>query len=309
VPSQRRNEDHRASGTERATSGKSRNGGRESRLETDGIGRPAPPTGWRDVMQNDYEYPPQIDNLSRRKRRRAKKEWRRDDHAQRMAWLRDQRQAEPASPVSVLVVAVLLAVIILGIGGGLPKILGKDRPQQESVRLLTPAAPLSSPNQPASTGAPAATDSARPSPTDSVPSVQTESPSSAAIATANHVVYTWARLFYTRNPSTKTYEQLVTSVSQYMTPQLTASFTAQGDSTYDALQLEGGASTVVSSTVSAPKEGATPTDTSTRISRFVSVVIDITGKQPRRITVPLLVTVVPQDSAWVISDVDGGTGP
>jgi hypothetical protein len=260
-------------------------------------------------MQNDYEYPTQLDDLSRRERRQARKQWRRDDHAQRMAWLRDQRQAEPASPVSVLVVAVLLAVIVLGIGGGLPKILGKDEPQQESVGLLTPAAPPSHPTRPASTGAPASTDPSQPGSTDSIPSGQPERPSAVAIATANHVVDTWARSFYTRNPSTTTYDQLVTSVSQYLTSQLAASFTAQGDSTYDALRLEGGTSTVASATVSAPKEGAAPADTSTRISRFVSVVIDIAGKQPRRITVPLLVTVVPQDSAWVISDVDGGTGP
>jgi hypothetical protein len=52
-----------------------------------------------------------MDELSRRDRRHAKKEWRKDDHAQRMAWLREQRQAEPVSPVSILVVVILLGII------------------------------------------------------------------------------------------------------------------------------------------------------------------------------------------------------
>jgi hypothetical protein len=269
---------------------------------------PARPNGWRDVVRNDYEYPPEIDDLSRRDRRHAKKDWRRDDHAQRMAWLRDQRQAEPVSPVSIVVVIVLLAIIVLGIGGGLPKILGRDK-TQEPVGLLTPAEPLPLPTGLGTSGVPTAGDSSQPESTDSTPPVQTVRPSAVAIADASRVVNAWAKLFYTRNPSTETYDQLVTNASQYTTAEMAASFAAQGDSTYDALKAEGGTSNVFSAVVSAPKEGTAPTDTTTRVSRFVNVVIDITGKQPRRIAVPLLVTVVPQDSTWAISDVDGGTGP
>ena len=87
---------------------------------------PQPPESWRDVVSTDYDYPAEMDDLSRRERRHAKKDWRRDDHTQRMAWLRQQRQAEPVSPVSILVVVILLGILILGIGGGLPKILGGD---------------------------------------------------------------------------------------------------------------------------------------------------------------------------------------
>ena len=60
----------------------------------------------------------------RRDRRRAKKNWRRDDHAQRMAWLRDQRQAEPTSPAVIVALVVVLAIVILGLGGGLPRLFG-----------------------------------------------------------------------------------------------------------------------------------------------------------------------------------------
>lgn len=271
--------------------------------------RPPRPSGWRDVLRNDYDYPPDIEHLGRRDRRHAMKEWRRDDYAQRMAWLREQRQAEPANLVSVLVVVVLLVIIVLGLGGGLPRILGGDKPEREPVGLLTPAEPLPLPTYSSSTESPSATDSSLPSPTDSIPPVQTERPSADDMAEATQVVGAWAELFYTRNPSTETYEQLVAKASQYMTADLAASFTAQGDSTYDALEAEGGTSKVAAAPVSAPRDGTSPADTTTRISRFVGVVIDITGSQPRRFTVPLLVTLVSQGATWVISDVDGGTGP
>jgi hypothetical protein len=267
---------------------------------------PARPNSWRDVMRNDYEYPPEIDDLSRRDRRHAKKDWRRDDHAQRMAWLREQRQAEPVSPVSIVVVIVLLAIIVLGIGGGLSRILGRDK-AQEPIGLLTPADRLPLPT--GTSGVPTVGDSSQPGFTGSTPPVQTVRPSAVDIADASRVVNAWAKLFYTRDPLTETYDQVVTNASQYMTAEMAASFTGQGDSTYDALKADGGTSKVFSAIVSAPREGTAPTDTTTRVSRFVNVVIDITGKQPRRIEVPLLVTVVPQNSTWAISDVDGGTGP
>ena len=88
--------------------------------------RPQAPDSWRSLMSTDYEYPDDIDELDGRSRRRAKKNWRRDDHAQRMEWLRSQRQAEPTSPIVVVVVVVLLAIVILGLGGGLPRILGGE---------------------------------------------------------------------------------------------------------------------------------------------------------------------------------------
>jgi hypothetical protein len=272
----------------------------------EGPNGPARPDGWRDVVSTDYDYPPELDDLSRRDRRHAKKSWRKDDHAQRMAWLRDQRQAEPVSPVSVLVVVILLAVLILGIGGGLPKILGEGKSEQP-VGLLTPQDPLPLPTA-GGTSQPQATDR----PTNSVvttPPLETSRPSAAATASANDLVGEWAKRFYTRTPSTQSYDQLVDSVAPYLTAEMASSFTAQGDSTYEALRTDGGSSKVVSATVTAPKPGAAPTDTVGRISRVVTVVIDMTGKKPQQISLPLLVTVVQQENSWVVSDVDGGTGP
>src|SRR6266498_4372028 len=116
----------------------SRDKGRGDQTSRQGPDRPET---WRDMVKADYDYPDEFGDLRPRARRRAKKEWRRDDHGQRMQWLRQQRQAEPVSPVSVLVVVLLLGIIILGIGGGLPKIVGGSETKQP-VGLLTPADPL-----------------------------------------------------------------------------------------------------------------------------------------------------------------------
>jgi hypothetical protein len=126
---------------------------------------------------------------------------------------------------------------------------------------------------------------------------------------ADDVVGKWARQFYTRNPANREYADFVNDAAQYMTDDLAAGFIAQGDSTYDALKVQKGTSKVVSANVSPPKPDTAPADTPGRISRSLIVVIDISGTKPGRITVPLMITLVMQEGTWVISDVDGGTGP
>jgi hypothetical protein len=266
---------------------------------------PEPPEGWRDLAKTDYDYPSDFDAMGRRERRRAKKDWRREDQGQRTAWLRDRRRAEPVSPLSILVVVVLLGIIILGIGGGLPGVFGNGETKQP-VGLLTPAdtLPLPTPAGPASPESSSAS-----SAIESTPPPETLKPNPAATASVNEVVGKWARLFYTRKPADQAYTDLVNDASKYMTDDLTANFIVQGDSTYEALKAEKGESNVVSADVVPPKPGSAPADTPGRISRLVTVVIGIAGSKPGRITLPLLVTVVQQDNGWVISDVDGGTGP
>jgi hypothetical protein len=269
---------------------------------------PEAPESWRDLVKPGYDYPDDFDDMGRGERRRAKKTWRREDQGQRMAWLRDQRRAEPMSPVGIVVVVLLFAVVILGLGGGLPKLLGRgDNNQQQPVGLLTPADPLPLPTGSAASGSPSGSSTVVPS--ETTPPPATLRPNPAATLSANDVVGKWARQFYTRNPATRSYSDFVNDAAQYMTDDLAAGYIAQGDSTYEALKTQNGTSKVVSAVVTAPKPGTAPTDTDDRISRFVPIVVDISGSKPARITVPLLITLVMEDGRWVISDVDGGTGP
>lgn len=269
--------------------------------------RPPEPSGWRSVINSDYEYPEELDELSRRERRQAKKTWRRDDHAARMAWLRNQRQAEPVSPAAIVVLVVLVMIVILGLGGGLPKILGGgDDGNQEPIGLLTPGRPVTQPTVPASSatsGLPSAT------PTPTIPPPESRRPPAAATTDATKLVETWARIFYTRDPASESYSQLLNKCAEYVTPGVAASFAAAGDSTYDALKASNGKSSVVSAVAGAPREDAAPVDTPNRITRLLKVTIATTGTKPQRFEVPLLVTVSLQEDRWLISDVSGGTGP
>jgi hypothetical protein len=224
-----------------------------------------------------------------------------------MAWLRERRQAEPTSPVAVVVAVVILAIVVLGIGGGLPRILRGEKPASGNVGLLTPSLP---PGQSDTTGLPGGTPSVfSPTSTSSIPPVFTERPSASATTAVNDVSTSWARAFYTRDPAAETYDELVAKTAQFTTAEVASSFASAGDSTYEALKRDGGKSTVVSVAVTAPRPDSAPVDTPTRISRLLTVTIDISGKQPDRINLPLVVTLVPQGSQWVISDVNGGSGP
>jgi hypothetical protein len=66
---------------------------------------------------------------------------------------------------------------------------------------------------------------------------------------------------------------------------------------------------VASVKVEAPRPDSAPVDTPSRISRLVSITIDVTGKRANRIVLPLLITLVPEGASWVISDLNGGSGP
>ncbi|ONI70062.1 hypothetical protein BWI15_26575 [Kribbella sp. ALI-6-A] len=271
--------------------------------------RPEEPAGWRDMISTDYSYPEELDNLGRRERRRAKRSWRKDDHAQRMAWLRDQRRSEPTSPVAVIVAVVILAIIVLGFGGGLPRLLGRDESPSQEVGVLQPS---SQPERPAPTEGPTQNtpaDTLTPSGAISTPPVLTERPSALATAAATDVATRWAKTFYTRDPSAESYADLVAKTAPYITDEVGESLTAAGDSTYEALKADGGRSSVVGVTVTPPRPDSAPVDTPTRISRLVTVTIDITGKRPNKIQLPLVVSLAPEGATWVISDLNGGAGP
>ncbi len=289
--------------------GKRRKG--EPEDELGGVDRPRPeaPANWRDVIRTDYSYPDELDDLRRRDRRHAKKSWRRDDHAERMAWLRQQRQSEPTSPVTVIVAVIILAIVVLGLGGGLPRLLGGDEPAGKEVGLLTPSLP---PEQVGSSAEPTPTAPATtlaPTSSISTPPVLTERPSALATAAAADVITKWARMFYTRDPGAETYTDLVNKTGEFITGEVGDSLVAAGDTTYDALKSDGGKSTVATVAVTLPMPDSAPVDTPTRISRLVTVTIDITGKHPDRIVLPLVVTLVPEGNVWVISDLNGGSGP
>jgi hypothetical protein len=271
--------------------------------------RNRPRTSSQHPYDRENNHPQDLSPLRRRAQRQARKDRTKDVHLQRMARLRDQRQAEPSSPVPVIVAIVLLAIIVFGFGFGLPRLFGGDDKGAAPLRLLTPEAPLEVPTSGQTHQTDPSGSSSLPSSDISAPPVVTERPSSSAIASATQVADGWARGFYTRNPAAETYDQLLAKVQRLMTTEVVEDLAAAGDPTYEALLADRGTSTVVAVQVSAPRPGAAPVDTPTRISRLVTVTINVTGNRPDRITLPQLLTLNSQDGQWVISDVNGGVGP
>jgi hypothetical protein len=219
--------------------------------------------------------------------------------------LREQRRSEPASPLGVIAVIVLLAIVVLGIGGGLPRLLNGGSEDQGPIGLLTPAAPGT--NAPVPTQMSSSTDG--PSSSVATAPIQTQRPGAAETASANETARSWTSLFYTRTPATETYEQLVDRAAQFTTSELATSFRSAGDATYDALKTASGTSRVVSVSVVPPRPDTAPVDTPTRITRLVIVKVATTGRGASQFDVPLLVTVVPEGDRWLVSAVNGGTGP
>jgi hypothetical protein len=271
--------------------------------------RPPRPSGWRDVLRPDYDYPDEIEEFNLRGRRRAKREWRRNDHAERMAWLRDKRSSEPASPAGLIAVAALLAIVLLGFGGGLSRLVGGDNdsgrgaapPAQVSTGPTTDASPSDTPAEPT------ATSPRSPDTSQSLP-VTTERPQAQEIATADQTVRSWAQLFYARDPGRESYDQLVERAARFTTEAVATSFANAGDPTYEALRTSRGVSRVARVDITAPRPDTAPVNTPSRISRLVTITVDVSGGRPGRLVVPLLTTLGLENGRWVISEVNGGPG-
>jgi hypothetical protein len=254
-------------------------------------------------------YADEVGGMSRRDRRHALRNGSIDAQAQQMASLRSRRQAEPTSPVIVAAGIVVVAIVVLGVGGGLPNLLG-GHDEKAPPGLLTPTVPGGGQtNTQDQSESSTATSSPSTPVSISTPPVLTARPSAASTGAAGQVAEAWAREFYTRAPGAESYDQLVSKVEKYLTTELADSLTSVGDPTYEALRADEGVSSVSSVQVSAPRPNSAPVDTPTRISRLVNITIDITGKHPGRINLPLLLTLVPQNSQWAISEVNGGAGP
>jgi len=230
-----------------------------------------------------------------------------------MAWLRERRQAEPASPAGILVAVILLVIVVLGVGGYGPRLLNGGKSERPSVGLLTPANPQAT--LPSETGVPksavpspsASPSAGSPSTPATVPVIR-DRPSAAEVAAASRVAINWGRAFYTRHPATETYQQLVSRAGRYTTPAVAASFSSAGDSTYEALRAAHGTSRVLLAASVQPRPGTAPVDTPSRVTRLLTLKVEILGAKPVQLTLPMLVTLTGGQSQWLVSDVNGGAG-
>ncbi|MGZ0153712.1 hypothetical protein ACXJJ3_42050 (plasmid) [Kribbella sp. WER1] len=268
--------------------------------------KPEPPSDWRDLTRNDYDYPEEILELdSGRERRRGKRRWRKADRAARVEWMREQRRdQEPVSPGAVLVVVVVIVLVLAGVGYVVPKWIGKDSQAGGNdgggVTILKPTEGARGPAATTSTTSPSASGSASPTPV---------APARLNPVLVNGVIQAWAQAFYTRTPSTETYAQLVDRMEPYLTDDVRESLKADDDLTYEALAADGGASQVGKVTITVPPSGGgAPADTTTRVTRLLIARITVTGPKPDQFDLRELVTVVPDRGTWRVSAIAGESG-
>lgn len=266
--------------------------------------KPDPPSDWRNLLSNDYDYPDELEEIeSGRARRRGKRRWRKADKAARAEWMRDQRRdQEPVSPGAVLAAVTVVLLVLGSIGYVVPKWLNDDSGtggnEGEGVTILKPTEGALAPTSTTST-------------TSGPSSAATTPPAATRLnpAQVNGVIQAWAQAFYTRTPATETYAQLVDRMEPYFTDDVRESLKAADDLTYEALAADGGASQVGKLSITAPPVGGgAPADTTTRVTRLLVARITITGPKPDQFYLRELVTVVPDRGTWRISAIAGQSG-
>jgi hypothetical protein len=250
---------------------------------------PNKPDRWADLLDPRYDYPEDVSGLSRRQRRRAKRNHRRDDRGARKQWILDQRQrsAEPATAARGIG-ALVLVLLIVG-GFSLVTWLRDDEPAE-----VAPVASTAPSTQPASPTSP--------------------TPTETAAATndgmnAEEVLLAWAGEFYNREPESETDEftEFLSESTPWMTRALFENLRDAGDSTYLYLAQNGGTVTLVDSSVTMPPEGTAPVDTEYRATRVLTITtrMEVEGQEPQEIVTPLMVELA-NDDGWLVASIAGG---
>lgn len=220
---------------------------------------PTSPQGWRDLLKSDYQYPQELDTLSRRQRRRGRKVWREEDRAKRLQWVREQREEEPGTAGRILVLVFALVVVVFGSAylfghghGG-----HSVSPTGDGVAVSVAPAPAASPSSPA------ASESESPPPNLSSP---------AAVADG------FSRAYLTRNPLVDhDHTSSVERASGWMTAPLVDNLTNHADPSFDVLVSRAGVATVSAVKVE-PAGTDLPGDSPLRVWRKVTITIAVAGQ-------------------------------
>ncbi|MGW2255407.1 hypothetical protein ACWCXH_35305 [Kitasatospora sp. NPDC001660] len=221
---------------------------------------PNSPQDWRDLLRSDYRYPAELDTLSRRQRRRAKKAWRHQDRTDRLQWLREQREAEPATAGRTIVLVVALVAVVFGSAlffrhGHTPVTLSSSGGGAVTATATAPAvAPVSTtPAASPSTAPPVLTD----------PAVVAEG---------------FTRVYLTRNPMTDhNHAASVHRAAKWMAPPLVDNLTTYPDPAFDALVSRAGVATVTAVKVESAGNDL-PGDSPLRVWRKVTATIAVAGQ-------------------------------
>jgi hypothetical protein len=189
------------------------------------------PQEWRELLRTSYDYPEEIEEAPRRKRRRLRRAHRNAERERTAQWISEQRRRDPLRPGAALVIvaAVLLAGTAARYG---PSLFGGGDDRGRNVTAT--ASPSRSTDQGAEAdSSPSPSASASPSPSASA----SPSPSASVdLSKPDTVAKEWARLYLTRNPPVDTdHTAAVRRAAPYSMPALTENLANSSDPAWNRL--------------------------------------------------------------------------
>lgn len=245
-------------------------------------GAPVPQTAaeWREALRKE-ELPPELAELPRRQRRRARRHWRSARRDARTEWIRTERRKTP-TPLAVPIVALIVAGAVAGTAWLTPD---RHSAKAQATNTATPAVRASAPTDATTTVSPS------PSPTPTTPD---------AVAKAFLTAYT------TRWPfKDQSHDMAVDRAAPYASTPLVENLKRHDDRDFNQLvAAQATQAKPVTVTIGRPTDMQRPAvDTSIRVYRQADVTIAVTGTDDYTYTRHLTVEVARADGAspWMVT--------
>lgn len=247
--------------------------------------RPATPAEWRDLLKADYDYPEEINDVGRRKRRQARKAHRERERADIRQRIRQEREREPISAGGALV--VIAAILLVG------AIAGWAHWAHSGGRPAAAASPS------------AALPTDAPQPTGSAGSAAPSASGTDNLSDPDTVAQNFARAYESRNPpQDQDHNAPVRRAAAWATPALAENLSSSTDRAWNDLVSNGGVQTVSAVTVGPAAHGLPP-DTPLRVWRTVTVQTHIKGYKTYDQTVTLQAELTRDGDQWLVSRLVG----
>ncbi|WP_217225941.1 hypothetical protein [Streptomyces anulatus] len=244
---------------------------------------PQTPAEWREALRRE-ELPPELADLPRRQRRRARKHWRSARRDARTEWIRAERRKTPTT-----LVVPILALIVAGVVAGAAWLM----PDHDRATPQTGHTGTSAPPAPASSAA------------------EESSPSPApTFTTPDEVAKAFVTAYTTRFPlKDQTHDAAVDRAAPYASTPLVANLKKHEDKDFNKLVASQAVSAKPTEvTVGQPSDKQRPAvDTSIRVWRQADVTLAVTGTDDYTYTRHLTVEVTRADAAspWTVTRVLG----
>ncbi|WP_432017660.1 hypothetical protein [Streptomyces hydrogenans] len=252
------------------------------------------PQEWRELLRTTYDYPEEVNEGRRAKRRRARRAYRQSERRRTAEWISRERRREPITAAgALLVVVVILAMGALARFG--PDWIRGER--DGGAGKVTATQPAASPSDDGKPGAGSGADS--PPPASPSPSVAVD------LSNSEKVAEQFVRHYLTRNPpEDQDHTAAVLRAQPWATPGLVENLANHSDPAFAKLVSHGGVSTVSTVKVE-PADQGLPVDTPVRVWRKVTAKVDVQGYTDYSETTTLQTELTSTGAGWRVSRILG----